>query len=236
MVIRQHDGEKNRTARGRIRGFPSSHDIFLSNIDDYMAVLGKLLRAGDEVLIVSKPVFKCIYKICAASAFFKDKILFRFTIGANNDEILSFWEPNAPSYENRKRCLEYAFNNGFRTSVSIEPMLDAPNVEALVKDLLPFVSEDLWLGPMNHRERIKKQADAKLLEEIETIERNQSREMLTKIYNTYKKNPKIKFKHSFLEMIGLGKVVSLDQKKQELSAKPKKVSKKASGKKKAARA
>ena len=127
MKIRQHDVDKNRKLYSGLVGFPSSHDITPSNIDAYLTVLGKLLRAGNEVLIVSKPRLDCIKRICDASQFFRDKILFRFTIGAMDDDILSFWEPNAPKYRERKVCLAYARNRGFRTSVSMEPMLDTPN-------------------------------------------------------------------------------------------------------------
>jgi DNA repair photolyase len=73
-----------------------------------------------------------------------------------DDGILSFWEPNAPKYEERKVCLAYARNRGFRTSVSMEPMLDTPNIESMIKDLDPLVSEDIWLGTMNHITEIKK--------------------------------------------------------------------------------
>jgi len=175
-------------------GFPSTHDITPSNIDAYLSILGNLLLAGNEVLIVSKPRIDCIKRICDACYFFKDKILFRFTIGAMDDKILSFWEPKAPEYQERKECLGYAFEHGFRTSVSMEPMLDTPNIEVLIKDLNPLVSKDIWLGTMNHLAQIRKGADERLIQEIGIIENNQRPEMLAAIYNTYKDNSKIKWK------------------------------------------
>ena len=155
MQIDQAKVKMQRKLYDDLVGFPSTHDITPSNINAYLTVLGKLLRAGNEVLIVSKPRLDCIKQICDAGRFFKDKILFRFTIGAKDDEILSFWEPNAPKYQERKVCLAYARNRGFRTSVSMEPMLDTPNIEALIKDLDPLVGKDIWLGTMNHLPRIK---------------------------------------------------------------------------------
>ena len=205
MIIRQKDVDKKRKLHNGIVGFPSSHDILPTNIDAYLIVLGKLLRAGNEVLIVSKPRLDCIKRICEATQFFKDKILFRFTIGAMNDDILSYWEPNAPTYDERKKCLEYAFNLGFRTSVSMEPMLDTKNIEALVEDLLPFVSEDIWLGTMNHLSRIKKGADKRLLSELEIIEAGQTPEMLLAIDKIYENNPKIKWKTEALKIIEMAK-------------------------------
>lgn len=138
MKIRQHDVDKKRKLHDGLVGFPSSHDITPSNIDAFLTVLGNLLRAGNEVLIVSKPRIDCIKQICDACYFFKNKILFRFTIGAMDDTILSYWEPNAPKYKERKKCLKYALKNGFRTSVSMEPMLDTPNIETLIKDFEPL--------------------------------------------------------------------------------------------------
>jgi len=118
-----------------------------------------------------------------------------------SDKILSYWEPNSPAYDERKECLEYAFHNGFQTSVSMEPMLDTQNIETLVKDLLPFVSENIWLGTMNHLDWFKKRADKPLLAELENIEARQTPEMLLAINKTYENNPKIKWKTDALKII-----------------------------------
>jgi DNA repair photolyase len=90
MRIRQEDVDAKQKRHAGLVGFPSSHDILPSNIDDALIVLGKLLRAGNEVLIVSKPRIECIQRICEASQFYKDKILFRFTIGAMDNNLLRF--------------------------------------------------------------------------------------------------------------------------------------------------
>ena len=205
MIIRQNDVDKKRKLHHGIVGFPSTHDILPNNIEAYLIVLGKLLRAGNEVLIVSKPRIECIKRICEAVQFFKDKVLFRFTIGAMNDDILSFWEPNAPKYHERKECLEYALNMGFRTSVSMEPMLDSTNIEALVNDLSPFVSEDIWLGTMNHLSWIKKGADKRLLDELAILVAGQTPDRLLTIDTIYGNNPKIKWKTEALKIIKLAK-------------------------------
>jgi len=205
MITRQKDVDKDRKLHNGIVGFPSSHDILPANLEAYLIVLGKLLRAGNEVLIVSKPRVECIKRICEAVQFFKDKVLFRFTIGAMNDDILSFWEPNAPKYQERKECLKYALNIGFRTSVSMEPMLDSQNIEDLVADLSPLVSEDIWLGTMNHLGWIKKGTDQRLLSELEIIEAGQTPGRLLAIDKTYENNPKIKWKTEALKIIAMAK-------------------------------
>jgi hypothetical protein len=113
-------------------------------------VLKKLIVVGNRVLLVSKPRNAFIAKICDDYKSYRNNILFRFTIGSTNDHILSFWEPDAPSYDERKSALEYAFKSGYRTSVSIEPMLDPDNIEELVDDLAPFINQSIWIGTMNH--------------------------------------------------------------------------------------
>ena len=194
QIIRKDDVDKSRGLYHGLVGFPSTHDITDKNIEDFLVVLGKLLRAGNEVLIVSKPQPPCIEEICSACRFFKDKILFRFTIGAIDDKILGFWEPNAPSYADRKKALEFAHDKGFRTSVSIEPMLDSNHIQDLVKDLSPFVSEDIWIGVMNHLTEIGERGDEDLKARLKEIEAESTPEKLLEIYRLFENNPKIKWK------------------------------------------
>ena len=118
---------------------------------------GKLLEAGNEVLIVSKPWPECISYICKNFKDYKDQIVFRFTVGAIDNSILSFWEPGAPSYEKRKESLMVAYNLGFSTSLSLEPILDTANIDSLIDDLIPYVTGSIWIGKMNrirHQVRI----------------------------------------------------------------------------------
>jgi len=149
-VIRQKDVDKEYKLFDDPIMFPGTHDITASNFDACKIVLNKLLKAGNRILLVSKPLSNIIADICDDFKEYKNNIIFRFTIGSKDDQILSFWEPNAPNYTERKAALEYASKSGFRTSVSIEPMLDANNIEDLVDDLSPFVNHSIWIGTMNH--------------------------------------------------------------------------------------
>ena len=203
--VRQKDVTKGyRKREGRIM-FPSSHDITPNNFKACYTVLEKLLEAGNEVLVVSKPHFECINPICDGLANFKDRILFRFTIGAKSDDILSIWELNAPSYEERKRCLKYAFDSGYNTSVSVEPMLDSENIDSLIKDLTPLVSDAIWIGKMNHIGRIISN-NGDLKEEIRKIKESQSDDKIKVIYERHKENPKIKWKESIKKVVGIAPV------------------------------
>ena len=79
--------------------FPSTHDITPVNLNSSIVVLRKLLTAGNDVLIVSKPHMDVIKEICKEFPEYKDRILFRFSIGSTNSETLKFWEPGAPGYD-----------------------------------------------------------------------------------------------------------------------------------------
>ena len=61
---RQKDVDKRYPKyNGRVM-FPSSHDITPNNFQACYKVLGKLLEAGNEVLVVSKPYVESIRTIC----------------------------------------------------------------------------------------------------------------------------------------------------------------------------
>jgi len=202
-VLRQDEVRKGRKRRNGRIAFPSSHDITLSILEPYLIVLGKLLRAGNDALIVSKPRDACIRSICESFTDHAEQVLFRFTIGSADNAILSYWEPNAPTFEERRDCLRFAFENGFRTSVSIEPMLEAYNIEALVNELMPFVNDAIWIGKMGYLDQLRRDADARLAERLAEIAHYQIDEMIRAIYNLYKDNPKIKWKNSIKKVVGL---------------------------------
>jgi hypothetical protein len=200
--IRWKDVEKKYRHYDGTVMFPSSHDITPTNFQACFTVLNKLLEAGNRVLVVSKPHLECISKICNDMGQYKNQILLRFTIGACDNETLGFWEPNAPPYEERKAALRLAFEAGFKTSVSVEPMLDSSRIDELVKDLSPYVNDAIWIGKMNHLGRIKTGGDG-VKAAIERIKAGQTDEKIWAIYNRHKGNPKIKWKESIKKVVGI---------------------------------
>ena len=75
--------------------FPSVHDIHPIHLHQNIYFLRKILMSKNNVLIVTKPHLQCIETICKEFEEYKSQILFRFTIGSKNDEVLKFWEPSA---------------------------------------------------------------------------------------------------------------------------------------------
>jgi DNA repair photolyase len=123
---------------GRIM-FPSSHDIVdIPEIKDAcFKVLEKLLEANNEVLVTTKPCLSVTKDIIDQFENYQKQIQFRFTITSRDNALLSFWEPNAPPYEERLESLILAYKEGFKTSVSVEPFLDSVP-QQLVHEVAPY--------------------------------------------------------------------------------------------------
>ncbi len=135
---------------GRVM-FPSTHDIVdIPKVRSAcFETLERLLRSNNHVLITTKPVLSIIKEMDRRFSSFKKNIQFRFTITSLDNRLLKFWEPNAPTFQERFGSLKFAFNKGYKTSVSIEPFLDREPL-ALVFTVLPFCTESVWLGKMNY--------------------------------------------------------------------------------------
>lgn len=183
--------------------FPSAHDIVEENLEVCIAVIDRLLAAGNRVLIVSKPSAGCIAQLCDRFRMQRGRILFRFTITARNHEILSFWEPGAPAYPQRLESLKLASGHGFETSVSIEPILDMADLENMILEIQPYVSHSIWLGKMNKiGERVALDS-AEAAAEAARIEVDQDDGRIRNLYESLSGNPLIRWKESIKQVVGL---------------------------------
>jgi DNA repair photolyase len=183
--------------------FPSRHDIVPENLADCLRVLQELCGAGNQVLVVSKPHLSCIETLCRELTRFRQQVLFRFTITARNESLLRFWEPGAPLYGERLASLQAARNCGYRTSVSIEPILDMDDVAAMVHELLPFVSQTIWLGKMN---KIGERVTVDIPEAAGAVARilaQQRDERILQLYRELSEIAQIRWKESIKEVAGL---------------------------------
>lgn len=157
------------------------------------------------MLIVTKPEFRCIQNICEEFLEFQEQITFRFTIGSLNDEVLKFWEPNAPPFISRYLSLTYAFFLGYNTSVSCEPYLDDKVIE-LVEELRSFVTDSIWIGKANRLNSIlgmndhKDELSQQMAEQLQQVyESGYSQEL----YECYKEDTLIKWKDSLKKEFGI---------------------------------
>ena len=205
--LRQHDVDRRYTKRaGRIM-FPTAHDITPANLDTCLAVLKRILAAGNEVLVVSKPCKECVERLCAELRPYQDKIVFRFSIGSKDDAVLSYWEPGAPSYKDRLASLKHAHEAGFHTSVSCEPMLDAA-IDDLITAVRPYVTDSIWLGKINRLRSIlphncpntpdaPRRAEALLATQTDTA--------IKTLYQRHRHDRLLKWKDSIKSVVGLAR-------------------------------
>jgi len=188
-----------RKHNGRVM-FPTSHDLHFANRHIWLPFLKGLLEVGNDVLIVSKPEVAAINCIIGACMDYRDHIEFRFTIGSCNDYTLKYWEPGAPSFDERVTALSLAKNAGFRTSVSIEPMLDE-DPSTLITLIRPFVTDTIWIGTMNNMKKSDFPPQEGLM--YSQMLRINSLANITKVYQKFKDDPMIRWKDSIQKMMGL---------------------------------
>lgn len=183
--------------------FPTGHDILPQHIDTTIEYLSKWLCAGNNLLIVSKPHLECIKRICAEFESYKSQILFRFTIGSLSESICKFWEPNAPSPQERVECLKWAFTDGFKTSVSAEPLLGGVETALeLYQKLCPYITDVIWFGKMNKiRQRVKDPIGVPT--SIAMIEGFQSDDEILRLYTVFRYSPKVAWKDSIKKVVGI---------------------------------
>ena len=185
--------------------FPSSHDISPENLAFSLSFLDNLLKNDNNILIVTKPHFSVIEKICETFSKQSNNILFRFTIGSCKTETLKFWEPNAPSFEERLKSLKHAYKLGFKTSVSCEPILDI-NIEPLIEKITPFVTDAVWIGKPNfllRRLKMNGIQDKETIQKANELNVSLSDSWIVGLYETFRNNPKIKWKESIKKIVNI---------------------------------
>ena len=190
---------KSYPARGGMIMFPSTHDITPNNVNAYIRVAKLILEKDNSLLIVSKPRKGCVNEMVREFAGHEDQILFRFTMGTVVESVSAFWEPGAPLPKERRDCLHIAQSAGYRTSVSIEPMLQGFQMtEILVEWVRPFVTDTIWIGKMN---KARLRVDNKHRAEVELIETLQNDKQIMSLYEWFKDDPVIRWKDSIKEVV-----------------------------------
>lgn len=201
--VREHSLNKSLGKKAGTIMFPSSHDITPQHLPQALQMLKKLLSAGNEVLIVTKPHLECVKALCSELGNYKNQIIFRFTIGSADSTVLKFWEPNAPSFEERLGSLKLAFTEGYKTSVSCEPLLD-DNIGAVVAAVTPYVTDSIWIGKANRLRaqlKLNGHSDASTTDRANELLACQSDENILALWEKDKGNPLIRWKDSIQKVL-----------------------------------
>ncbi len=191
---------KSYPKRNGVIMFPSAHDITPFNVDAYIRVAKLILNAGNRLLIVSKPRLECISKLVLRLAPWKEQILFRFTIGSLDATTCVFFEPGAPSPQERIAALQFTKEQGYATSVSIEPMLEGTDMAlSTVEVLEDHVTETIWIGKMNRPgSRVVTEGSAAAVEQICRL---QSDSEILRLHDALKHHPKVRWKDSIKKVL-----------------------------------
>ncbi|MFZ1518682.1 MAG: radical SAM protein [Ignavibacteriaceae bacterium] len=189
---------------GRIM-LASSHDITPQHLPEAIHFLKNILTPGNHVLIVSKPHLECIKAICDKFVDYKEKILFRFTIGSSDNATLKFWEPGAPSFLERVSSLKYAYDAGYCTSISCEPMLD-DKIDLVIEAVRSYVTHSIWLGKMT-KMKWRLEMNTEITEELKKKANQlyawQSDDEIRALYQRYKNDPLIRWKGEIKTIVGI---------------------------------
>ena len=184
--------------------FSSNHDTEPALLEHSVMAIHKLLKQNNHVTWVTKPHLDCVERICKEFSP-QDRFTFMPTITAFDSTLLKFWEPFAPDFDERLACLKHAHAAGFHTSVICEPMLDAENIVELYERLVPYVTDEILVGPMNQMSTVKKRNAGMpgFDKSIERIEAWQTKESLWTIHGWLSGRPKVKFKDDYRKTLGL---------------------------------
>lgn len=211
-IVPKEAKDLSRRFKGTVM-FPTAHDITPKNIGACGLAIGKILAAGNKILIVSKPHLACIQELCSNRLIqrFKENVLWRFTIGTYDDVELSFWEPDAPSFNERMQALAHAFSHDFKTSVSCEPLLtyDVQGTWKLVQLLRPFVTDSIWIGRANHlKARLTLNCPDQDLAKEKAVRllRTWDNDAVKRLYEWFQvvaEEPLVRWKNSIKETVGI---------------------------------
>lgn len=182
--------------------FPTSHDITPAFLPQSLETIKNLIANGNEVLVVTKPHRDVIAALCDGLREHEDRILFRFTIGSLAEATCAFWEPGASPPTERLAALRHAFEAGFQTSVSVEPMLeDLDGTRAVVEAVEPFVTDTIWLGKMNRMPRKRNAHVPGFGEAAEKIDAHRKDNRILALVDAFAGHPKIRWKDSVKKVL-----------------------------------
>lgn len=204
-ILNENQFNKKVSNKACLTMFPSTHNISPNaHLPECEQKIQEILNTGSQILIVLKPWKSVVEDICTKFEAYKEQIIFRFTIGSADNATLKFWEPGAPSYDERLDALRYAFEHGFSTSISCEPFLDN-NIDQVIADTRAFITDSIWVGTMNQgRARIKvnghwtPEVEAKYNELMGWY----SEENIRTLYERYKDDSLIRWKESIAKVVG----------------------------------
>lgn len=184
--------------------FPTAHDISPFYLEASLNAIEQMMLAGRNVVIVTKANLECVKAICDKFTGYKDKIVLRVTIGSMDESVCKFWEPGAPPPSERLSALKYAFDLGYTTSVSMEPILiGVTDAVKTFNAVAPYVNEKIWIGKMNSLGRRVDTSDPDIKGKVAYLKKCQSDTEILKLYDKLKDQCKVAWKDSIKQVVSI---------------------------------
>jgi DNA repair photolyase len=181
---------------------PSAHDITPFNLEPFQRVARLILAGGNRLLIVSKPRVECIRRLANALAEFKPQVMFRFSIGSMDPRVAGFWEPGAPAPAERVEALKLAFEAGYRTSVSAEPLLGGlATAQGVLAAVRPYTSDTVWIGKINKARRRVDMSIPQNAAAVREIEEAQCDSAILNMHAALVNDPIVRWKDSVTDVV-----------------------------------
>jgi DNA repair photolyase len=183
--------------------YPSAHDITPATVNGSVSIIRHMLDSGNQVLVVTKANPECIRQLMMQlDKYPKDRLLFRVTMGSMESGVSRFWEPGAPLPFERLTALKLLFHNDYKTSVSIEPMLEGLHATvAVVEAVKSYVTEKIWIGKMNKPRLRVDMSIAANREAVAEVEQYQCDEEIMALHLRLEDDPQIAWKDSIKKVI-----------------------------------
>lgn len=184
-------------AREGVIMFPTAHDITPFNLEAFVRVSRLMLEKGNRLLIVSKPRKDCIGRLVTELQEFQAQIMFRFTIGTMDEQVAAFWEPGAPTPDERIESLKIAFTAGYRTSISAEPLLGGlETAQSVLASVRPYVTDTVWIGKLNKARQRVDMSVPRNIEEVRKIEVAQKDQAILEMHHILQGDALVEWKDS----------------------------------------
>jgi DNA repair photolyase len=182
--------------------FPTAHDITPFYLGASIDAIEEMMLAGRNVVIVTKAHIECMKAICDKFTNHKDQLIIRVTIGSMKEKVCKFWEPGAPPPSERLEALKYAYDSGYQTSVSMEPiLLGVSDAVKTFNAVYHYVREKVWIGRMNSPNKKADVSDPVVKVRVAYFKKCQSDQEILKLYWELLGDCKVAWKDSIKQVV-----------------------------------
>lgn len=179
--------------------FPSTSDIFEETAKDYVTSCISIMKAGHEIMFVTKPTMKSIsaviqeFEKCAYN--YKRQLVVFITVSTDDDTVLRKFEPNTSRFEERLNVIRFLTSIDINVNVISEPYLSNPI--SFIDKILEILPSNgiIALGKMNYKSNIRLNQDDSIDNQLKQyLDELYSKKNVKKLWNNIKNNNRVLIK------------------------------------------